>query len=242
MCISHGHTHIKLANTNWHWNVWAARVHKTMHTQCDNNQQYAHKWYINYCVCISMLALCCSERHLVVLISPARVESSMSYKASTRVAQVTGCLPLPVSHSLRISVFICTGLFKHLCAIILTLDPFLSSRRKMPKRTYLFAISTGMLTTLPSVHANFSSSGRVGLVPGMYGMYVVCEEVSKNVCHTWQQCRMSLTQFSLSYSHCWETLACARSWGAPPTCPGCWVMVVWGVAAESTFFNFIFIY
>jgi len=31
----------------------------------------------------------------------------------------------------------------------------------------LVAISTGMLTTLPSVHVNFSSSGRVGLVPGL---------------------------------------------------------------------------
>ena len=218
-----------------------------MHTQCDSIQQYTHKWYINYCVGIFMLAVCFSEGHLRMLISPARVESLMLRKASTRVAQVTGCLPLPVSHSLSISVFICTGLFEHLCAIILTLDPFLSSRRKMPKRTYLAAISIGMLTTLPSVHVNFSSSGRVGLVPGMY---VVCEEVGKIVClsntiRTWQQCRemthwvatrMSLTQFSLSYSHCWETLACARSWGAPPTCLCCWVMVVWGVAAERVFF------
>ena len=115
-----------------------------------------------------MLAVCCSEGHLLVLISPARVESSILCKASTRVAQFTGCLPLPVSHSLRISVFICTGLFKYLCAIILTLDPFLSSKRKVPNWTYLAAISTGMLTTLPSVHVNFSSSGRVGLVPRMY--------------------------------------------------------------------------
>ena len=125
-----------------------------------------------------MLAVCCSEGHLLVLISLARVESSMLRKASTRVAHVTGCLPLPVSHSLRISVFICTGLFKHLCAIILTLDPFLSSRRKMPKRTYLAAISSGMLTTLPSVHVNFSSSGRVGLVPGVY-----VERWAKMCCH-----------------------------------------------------------
>ena len=156
--------------------MWEARVHKTMHTQCDNIQQYTHKWYINYCVGISMLAVCCSEGHLLVLISPARVESSILRKASTRVAQFTGCLPLPVSHSWRISVFICTGLFKHLCAIILTLDPFLSSRRKVLKRTYLVAISTGMLTTLPSVHVNFNSSGRVGLVPGVY---VVCGELGK---------------------------------------------------------------
>ena len=64
----------------------------------------------------------------------------MLFKASTSAAQVTGCLPLPVSHLLRISVFICTGWFKRSCAIILTLEPFLSSRRKMPNRTYLVAI------------------------------------------------------------------------------------------------------
>ena len=50
--------------------------------------------------------------------------------------------------------------------MILTLDPVLSSRRKVPNWTYLVAISTGMLSTRPSVHLNFSSSGRVGLVPG----------------------------------------------------------------------------
>ena len=50
--------------------------------------------------------------------------------------------------------------------MILTLDPVLSSRRKVPNWTYLVPISTGMLSTLSSVHLNFSSSGRVGLVPG----------------------------------------------------------------------------
>ena len=105
--------------------------------------------------------------HLVATISLARVESSMSRNTSTRVAQVTGCLPRPVSHSWRISVFIRSASFKCLCAIIVTLDPFLSSRRKVPNWTYLVAISTGMLTTLPSGQVNFSSSGRVGLVPGL---------------------------------------------------------------------------
>ena len=109
----------------------------------------------------------CSEGHLQVLISPARVESSMSCKTSIRVAQVTGCLPLPVTHSWRISVLICSASEWCLWAIIFTLEPFLSSRRKIPNWTYLVAISTGMLTTLPSVHVNFSSSGRVGLVPGL---------------------------------------------------------------------------
>ena len=104
--------------------------------------------------------------HLTASISSAREESSMSSKTLTRVGQVTGCLPLPVSHSWRISVLISSASFKCLRAMILTFDPFLSSRRKVPNWTYLVAISTGMLSTLPSVHVNFSSSGKVGLVPG----------------------------------------------------------------------------
>ena len=55
--------------------------------------------------------------------------------------------------------------FKFLCAMILTLDPFLSSRSKVPNLTYLVAISTGMLS--------FSSSGRVGLLPGLH---VACKD------------------------------------------------------------------
>ena len=52
-------------------------------------------------------------------------------------------------------------------------DPFLSSRSKVPNLTYLVAISTGMLSTFPSVYVNFSSSGRVGLVPGLH---VACKD------------------------------------------------------------------
>ena len=66
-----------------------------------------------------------------------------------------------------------SGSFKFLWAMILTLDPFLSSRRKVPNETYLVAISTGMFTTLLSVHVNLSSSCNVGLVPGLY---VVCKD------------------------------------------------------------------
>ena len=62
--------------------------------------------------------------------------------------------------------------FKCLCAMILTLDPFLSSRRKVPNWTYLVAISTGMLITLPLTHVNLSSCGSVGLVAGcMWGQH-----------------------------------------------------------------------
>ena len=80
----------------------------------------------------------------------------MSCKTSTRVVQVTGFLPLPVSHSWKISVLICSELLRFLWAIILTLDPFWSSKRRVPNWTYLVAISTGRLTTLPSVHVNLS--------------------------------------------------------------------------------------
>ena len=64
-----------------------------------------------------------------------------------------------------------SGSLCFLSAMIVTLDPFWSSRRKVPNWTYLVAISTGTLTTLPSIHVNLSSSCRVGLVPGVY---VVC--------------------------------------------------------------------
>ena len=50
--------------------------------------------------------------------------------------------------------------------MFLTLDPSISSKRNVPNGKNLVDISTGMLSTLPSVHVNFSSSGRVGLVPG----------------------------------------------------------------------------
>ena len=109
--------------------------------------------------------------HLTASISLARVESSMSRKTSTRVAQVTDCVPLPSSHSWKISVLICSELLRCLWAMILTFDPFWSSKRRVPNWTYLVAISMGMLTTLPSIHVNLSSSGRVGSVPGSY---VVC--------------------------------------------------------------------
>ena len=48
------------------------------------------------------------------------------------------------------------------------LDPVLSSRRKVPKWTYLVPTSSEMFTTLLLVHVNLSNSGRVGLVPGLH--------------------------------------------------------------------------
>ena len=113
--------------------------------------------------------------HLTALISPARVDSSMLWRTSTSNAHVTGCLPLPVSHSWRISVLIRSASFECLWAMFLTLDPVLSSRRKVPNWTYLVPTSSEMFTTLLSVHVNLSSSGRVGLVPGLH----VCKNSKK---------------------------------------------------------------
>ena len=95
--------------------------------------------------------------HLSASISSGRTQSSISRKTLTRVAQVTGCFLLPVSHCMRI----CVNLFS-IIVIFLNYDhdfcPFSSSRRKAPKGTYLVPISTGMLITLPSVHVNLRSS------------------------------------------------------------------------------------
>ena len=145
------------------------------HTQVNNTQTYKRVHKIWKFLCMSSEVKMEDDYfetgpagHLTASISPARVDSSMSRKTLTRVAQVTGCLPLPVTHSWRISVLIRSGSFKFLWAMFLTLDPVLSSRRKVPNRTYLVAISTGMLVTLWSAHVNLSSSGRVGLVPGLH--------------------------------------------------------------------------
>ena len=68
-------------------------------------------------------------------------------------------------------MLICSASQWFLWAMILTLDPLWLSRRTAPNWTYLVATSTGTLTTFPSVHVNFSNSGRVGSVPGLF---VVC--------------------------------------------------------------------
>ena len=55
-----------------------------------------------------------------------------------------------------------SGSLRCLWAMLLTLDPYLSSRRNVPNCTYLVPTSTEMLITSLLVHVNFSSSGRVG--------------------------------------------------------------------------------
>ena len=89
----------------------------------------------------------------------------MSRKTSIRVAQVTGNLPLPISHSWRISELIRSGSLMYLWAMFLTLDPVVSCRRMVPNRTYLGPISVAMLT-FPSANVKFSNFGRVGVSAG----------------------------------------------------------------------------
>ena len=102
-------------------------------------------------------------RHWTVLIPSARVESPMSRKTSTRVAQVTGSLPIPASHCWRISVLIRSGSFEHLCAMFFTFAPVLSCRRRMPNCSHLVPISLTMQTFVLSAYVKVSNSGNVGL-------------------------------------------------------------------------------
>ena len=108
-----------------------------------------------------------SEGHLLVLISPARVESSMSCKTSTSVSQATGCLPLPVSHSWRISVLIRSALSLYSWTMLSTLAPESSSSRIVPNVLYCVPISWGILIFL-SWPGKLRSSCRVGVLPAAW--------------------------------------------------------------------------
>ena len=114
-----------------------------------------------------MDAVYSSEGHLLVLILPARVESSMSCKTSTRVSQVTGCLPLPVSHSWRIFVLISSALSLCSRTMLSTWAPLSSSSRIMPNFVYCVPITWGILI-LFSWPGKFSSSCRVGRLPAAW--------------------------------------------------------------------------
>ena len=102
-------------------------------------------------------------RHRTVLISSARVESPMSCKTLTRVAQVTGCLPFPASHFSRMSLLIRSGSFEYLQVMFFTFAPVLSCRRRMPNCSYLVPISSKRWTFVLSAYVKVSNSGIVGL-------------------------------------------------------------------------------
>ena len=133
---------------------------------CHTNHLWAKHTGKNYTeLILHAFSFChCSKVwHKTVLILLARTGSSLSRKTSTRVAQVIGCLPLPFSHSSRISRLISEGSERCLLSMLLTFRPYLSSMRWMPKYLQRSPISFAMLIHSLSAHVNFSSSGSVGL-------------------------------------------------------------------------------
>ena len=99
--------------------------------------------------------------NLTALMSPARIERSISHKTSVSVSQLTGCFPFPAIQSWRISVLIRSASSLYLCSILRTLSPVVSSKRRMPKLWYLVPISWGILIFL-SLPSKLMQSGRVG--------------------------------------------------------------------------------
>ena len=85
----------------------------------------------------------------------------MSRSTSISVLQLTGCFPLPLIHSWRISVLICSASSLCLCSMLWTLAPVDDSKRRKPNQVYLVLISWGMLILL-SLPRNLISSSIVG--------------------------------------------------------------------------------
>ena len=154
---------LKCVGKQWNWNV------REGYTRVTQGTQYLVWLSFMACVhvCISKRAIHYSERHLLVLISPARVESLMSCKTSIRVAQITGCLPLPFSHSWRIFMLISSALSLHSRVMLSTLAPRSSASRIVPNVLYCVPISWGMLIRL-SWPGKLSSSCRVGGLPAVW--------------------------------------------------------------------------
>ena len=99
-------------------------------------------------ICSPESSLCWVVWHLTSTISAASASNPMSNKTSTRVFQVTGCLPLPQTHSLRTSTLIISVSPWYLCSISWILAPVESSRRRTPNWKYFVPISWGMLIRL----------------------------------------------------------------------------------------------
>ena len=94
----------------------------------------------------------------------ASSNNSAPFKTSTRVCQETGFLPLPFSHSRKISIEICIPSPQCFLVISWILAPLVSSRSRMPNTSQSDPISLGMLTSR-SLQGNLSSSGSVGGIP-----------------------------------------------------------------------------
>ena len=98
---------------------------------------------------------------MIASISPANVLSSMSRKTCVSVFQVTGCLPLPATHSSMISILISFTSLLCLWARARILAPLWSSSKRRPNSRYLIPISWGILILL-SLPRNLMHSIRVG--------------------------------------------------------------------------------
>ena len=136
-----------------------------------------------------------------------------SCKTSTRVFQVTGCLPLPAIHCWRISVLIRSASLRCSWTRLLTLDPVLSSRRRIPKFIYWVPISEEM-SIIRIFPRNLIHSIRVGRLAwtglGNETCFPVSGEQGNSIC--WVKavlipCTLYLIHWYLG--HCtgvWSTL------------------------------------
>ncbi len=105
------------------------------------------------------------------VISLASVFKFESLRTSTRVSQVTGCLPVPCSHSRRMAMFIASASSLWWRTSASTLDPVSSLSRNTPNALNLVLIFWGMLM-LPCVLGNLRSSvicGRVSVDKSISG-------------------------------------------------------------------------
>jgi len=100
--------------------------------------------------------------NLTALISSASVVSPILHSTSTRVLQVTGCLPLPSIHCRRISRLISCASSWYLLSMAFTCAALQSFRSKTPKLVYLVPICSGMLISL-LFPGNVISSTRFGV-------------------------------------------------------------------------------
>ena len=102
----------------------------------------ANKFYSSEGALSESLLPWCSDNDFFML--STKVFKSVSRKHSTNVCHVTGSLPFPFSHCLRISTVMSTGSPRLDTSIFLTLFPFSSFRSKVPNLLYSAPISAAM--------------------------------------------------------------------------------------------------